>query len=172
MNVIKRGGNTLDVNMKTTAILLFLLSGFSYSKMASSCDGTAGLAALYSNNESRAYELLKACAADLNASGETLHQLHGFAYFTNYGNYSSFDERMIDSEQLLCRAVHKGYSTSVVVLASYYEQGDKSLGIRKNSLVGNCLFGLQKNDLKYANILDVQACLSLNPDIDATYECY
>jgi len=30
----------------------------------------------------------------------------------------------------------------------------------------------KRNDLKYANILDVQACLSLNPDIDATYECY
>jgi len=158
--------------MRMFLLCIALLASCISIGVSSECDEKNGLAALYSNNESRAYELLKACAADLNASGETLHQLHGFAYFTNYGNYSSFDERMIDSEQLLCRAVHKGYSTSVVVLASYYEQGDKSLGIRENSLVGKCLFGLQKDDLKYAKTLDVQACLSLNPDIDPTYECY
>jgi len=158
--------------MRIFLLCIVLLVGCISIGVSSECDEKNGLAALYSNNESRAYELLKACAADLNASGETLHQLHGFAYFTNYGNYSSFDERMIDSEQLLCRAVHKGYSTSIVVLASYYEQGDKSLGIKENSLVSNCLFGLQKDDLKYAKILDVQACLSLNPDIDPTYECY
>jgi len=46
------------------------------------------------------------------------------------------------------------------------------LGIKANSLVRNCLLGLQEDDLEYANISHVQACLSLNPDIDPTYECY
>ena len=158
--------------MRIFLLCIALLAGCISIGVSSECDEKNGLAALYSNNESRAYELLKACAADLNASGETLHQLHGIAYFTNYGNYSSFDERMIDSEQLLCRAVHKGYTTSVVVLAAYYRDGDKSLGIKANSLVRNCLLGLQEDDLEYANISHVQACLSLNPDIDPTYECY
>ena len=158
--------------MRIFLLCIALLAGCISIGVSSEWDEKNGLAALYTTNESRAYELLKACAADLNASGETLHQLHGFAYFTNYGNYSSFDERMIDSEQLLCRAVHKGYTTSVVVLAAYYRDGDKSLGIKANSLVRNCLLGLQEDGLEYANISDVQACLSLNPDIDPTYECY
>ena len=44
-------GSALDVNMKTIAALLFLLSGCSYSRVAGGCDEAAGHAALYSNNE-------------------------------------------------------------------------------------------------------------------------
>ncbi|HAT53455.1 MAG TPA: hypothetical protein DCS80_09405 [Betaproteobacteria bacterium] len=68
-------GNTLDVNMKTTAVLLFLLSGCSYSRLAGGCDEAAGHAALYSNNEPLAYELLKNCPMDMSTTGEALHDL-------------------------------------------------------------------------------------------------
>lgn len=158
--------------MRIIFLYIALLASCAQNVVSNECDEKNGLAALYANNELQAYELLKNCAYDMNASGEVLHQLHGLAFYTNYGNYQSFDQRMIDSEQLLCRAVHKGYTTSVVVLASYYEQGDKSLGISANSKISDCLFGLQKNDLKYAKISDVRACLSLNPDIDPSNECY
>jgi len=169
--LLRMEGSTLNANMKTTAILFFLLSGCSYSKMASSCDGTAGHTALYSNNESLAYELLKNCSMDVATTGEALHDLAGLIFY-GHGKYSSIDERVTHSLKLWCKAALKGYSTSVFILASHYEKGDKSVNIKENRLVSNCLFGLQKNDLKYANILDVQACLSLNPDIDPTYECY
>jgi len=165
------GGNTLDVNMKTTAILLFLLSGCSYSKMARSCDGTAGHTALYSNNESLAYELLKNCSIDAAMTGEAVHDLAGLIFY-GHGKYSSIDERVTHSLKLWCKAALKGYSTSVFILASHYEQGDKTVNIKESRLVSECLFGLQKNDLEYVSPLDVQACLSLNPDIDPTYECY
>jgi len=169
--LLRMEGSTLNANMKTTAILFFLLSGCSYSKMASSCDGTAGHTALYSNNESLAYELLKNCSMDVATTSEALHDLAGLIFY-GHGKYSSIDERVTHSLKLWCKAALKGYSTSVFILASHYEKGDKSVNIKENRLVSNCLFGLQKNDLKYANILDVQACLSLNPDIDPTYECY
>lgn len=152
-------------------LMALLLSGCSYSKMVSSCDGTAGHTALYSNNESLAYELLKNCSIDVATTGEALHYLAGLIFY-GHGEYSSIDERVTHSLKLWCKAALKGYSTSVFILASHYEKGDKNVNIKENRLVSNCLFGLQKNDLKYANILDVQACLSLNPDIDPTYECY
>jgi len=158
--------------MRIFLLCIALLAGCISIGVSSECDEKNGLAALYANNEPRAYKLLKNCANDSNTSGEALHQLHGFAFYTRFGKYPSFEERMADSQQLLCRAVHKGYTTSVVVLAAYYRDGDKSLGIKANSLVRNCLLGLQEDGLEYANISDVQACLSLNPDIDPTYECY
>ena len=164
-------GNTLDVNMKTTAVLFCLLSGVAISGVAASCDETAGHAALYSNNEHLAYELLKNCPMDMSTSGEALHDLAGLIFY-GHGKYSSIDDRVNHSLKLWCKAALKGYSTSVFILAPYYEQGDKSVNIRANRLVSNCLFGLQKNDLEYANPLDVQACLSLNPDIDPTNECF
>ena len=108
---------------------------------------------------------------DVATTSEALHDLAGLIFY-GHGKYSSIDERVTHSLKLWCKAALKGYSTSVFILASHYEKGDKSVNIKENRLVSNCLFGLQKNDLKYANILDVQACLSLNPDIDPTYECY
>jgi len=164
-------GSALDVNMKTIAALLFLLSGCSYSRVAGGCDEAAGHAALYSNNEPLAYELLKNCPMDMSTTGEALHDLAGLIFY-GHGKYSSIDDRVNHSLKLWCKAALKGYSTSVFILASHYEQGDKSVNIRANRLVSNCLFGLQKDDLDYANPSDVQACLSLNPDIDPTNECF
>ena len=152
-------------------LMALLLSGCSYSKMVSSCDGTAGHTALYSNNESLAYELLKNCSIDTATTGEALHDLAGLIFY-GHGKYSSIDERVTHSLELWCKAALKGYSTSVFIIASHYERGDKSVNIKESRLVSECLFGLQKNDLEYVSSLDVQACLSLNPDIDPTYECY
>ena len=157
--------------MRVFLLCIALLAGCISIGVSSECDEKNGLAALYSNNESRAYELLKNCSIDVATTGEALHDLAGLIFY-GHGKYSSIDDRVNHSLKLWCKAALKGYSTSVFILASHYEQGDKSVNIRANRLVSNCLFGLQKNDLEYANPLDVQACLSLNPDIDPTNKCF
>ena len=157
--------------MRIFLLCIALLAGCISIGVSSECDEKNGLAALYSNNEPLAYELLKNCPMDMSTTGEALHDLAGLIFY-GHGKYSSIDDRVNHSLKLWCKAALKGYSTSVFILASHYEQGDKSVNIRANRLVSNCLFGLQKDDLEYANPSDVQACLSLNPDIDPTNECF
>jgi len=101
--------------VKIICLCIVLLPGCIQTGVASECDEKNGLAALYENNKPLAYKLLKNCANDSNTSGQALHLLHGFAFYTRYGRYPSFAERIADSQQLLCRAVHKGYTTSVRV---------------------------------------------------------
>ncbi len=158
--------------MRIIVLTIMILSGCTHSGVAIGCDEKEGLAALYSKNEPLAFKLLKACEADLSASGETLHNLHSLIYSGEYEVYRSFDERIDHSQELACKAALKGYAVSVFLFSSYYEDGESFLGIYPNKKVSNCLHDLLKDEQKYANPSDVADCFANNTDIVLINQCY
>ena len=79
-----------------------------------------------------AYERLKGCEYDRSSSGEALHHLHSLIYSWKFGTYKSLDERFMHSRRLACKAALRGFAVSVCLLGSYYDKGEKSLGIVPN----------------------------------------
>ena len=158
--------------MKIQLIFLLALSACSQFDQITVCDEQAGLKAIEADNLSSAYEALKGCA-NTDASGKALHDLHVLIFPEGLGSYKSLDQRIIDSQGLNCRAALAGYEVSVSSLAHTYLYGSSYMSVSPIPEVSLCLSTIPaSSSSEYVDPKYVQACLSLNPDIDPTYECY
>jgi len=158
--------------VKIQFIFLLALSACSQFDQIAECDEQAGLTAIEADNLSSAYEALKGCAYT-DASGKALHDLHILIFPEGFGSYKSEDQRIIDSQRLNCRAALAGYEVSVSSLAHTYLYGSSYMSVNPIPEVSLCLSTIPAPSAsEYVNPGHVEACLSLNPDIDPTYECY
>jgi hypothetical protein len=137
----------------------------------SGCNEDAGIKAIYKGKMPEAYEMLKECEK-VDASGIALHHLQALIYYERLGSYKSLKERVEKSQELSCRAALKGHDIAVSAIAFMYLNGSSTAGLEPNDEIRICLTKIPKISLEYVDPKNVEACLSLNPDIDPTYECY
>ena len=152
--------------------LIALLPACSFAVQLSLCHEQAGLKAIDENNLTEAYELLKGCEF-ADASGRALHNLNILVFPKGLGSYDSLDSRIIASKKLSCQAALKGYTISIRRLANIYKSFDEYLGLEPNDKISLCLSNIPSlNSSEYVNPKDVEYCLSLNPSIDPSNECF
>jgi len=135
------------------------------------CNEDAGIKAIYEDKMAEAYEMLKECEK-VDATGIALHHLQALIYYEGMGSYKSLKERVEKSQELSCRAALKGHDIAVSAIAFMYLNGSSTAGLEPNNEIRTCLTKIPKISLEYVDPKNVEACLSLNPDIDPTYECY
>lgn len=158
--------------MKIVSFLVSLMLGCYVSLAYGSCEEHIGVSASSSGDYELAYEALKDCETDSEATGRSLHYLQAMIWFQHYKSFDSMGARYIYTQKLVCRSAIKGYSPSVIGVASKYWRGDKSLGAPENDEIRACLYSIKKISLEYVDPEEVRNCLSLNPDIDPDYQCY
>jgi len=157
--------------MKILILSILMLIACYHDPSIAQCDEETGVRAANEQNSSLAYQSLKNCENDPNASGEALHYLHSLIFFDGQGHYQSFEARMDHSFKLECKAARKGYIVAIRWFGSVYQQGDSSLNIIPNEEVSECLINMKKTSLKYADPIDVSICFSLISKGGADSEC-
>ena len=158
--------------MKGLLIPILFLAACSHAFDQSGCNEDAGIKAIYEGKMPEAYEMLKECEK-VDASGKALHDLHVLIFPEGLGSYKSEDQRIIASQGLNCRAALAGYEVSVSSLAHTYLYGSSYMSVSPIPEISLCLSTIPApSSEEYVDPKYVQACLSLNPDIDPTNECY
>jgi len=151
--------------------LIMMLSACSHAFETIQCQEEAAINAINEGKMARAYGLLKECEY-IDASGRALHYLSALIKVEDMGSYSNIYARIGKAQDLSCRAALKGYDVSVSAIAFMYLNGSSTAGLEPNDEIRICLTKISKISLEYVDPKNVEACLSLNPDIDPTYECY
>ena len=157
--------------MKALLISILPLAACSHAFDQSGCDEEAGIKAIYQDKMAEAYEMLKECEK-VDATGIALHHLQALIYYEGMGSYQTLKARVEKSQELSCRAALKGHDIAVSAIAFMYLNGSSTVGLEPNDEIRTCLTKIPKISLEYVDPKNVEACLSLNPDIDPTYECY
>ena len=157
--------------MKILILLILMMSACYHDPSIAKCDEEIGVKAANEQNSGLAYQSLKNCENDPNASGEALHYLHSLVSFDGQGQYQSFQSRMDHSFNLECKAARKGYIVAIRWFGSVYQQGDSSLNITPNEEVSKCFINIKKTSLKYADPIDFSTCFSLISNGGADSEC-
>ena len=109
--------------MKILILLILMMSACYHDPSIAKCDEEIGVKAANEQNSGLAYQSLKNCENDPNASGEALHYLHSLVSFDGQGQYQSFQARMDHSFNLECKAARKGYIVAIRWFGSVYQQG-------------------------------------------------